>query len=122
MAAILLVEDEPTILNSYAFVLTKKGFTVTPVDSAKKALEKVQQEKFDMIVLDMLMPEMSGLDFLKTANPKATMPDTKIIVLSNTESPKIIEEAKQFGATEYFLKIENTPYQLADKVSAVLNT
>lgn len=120
MAKVLIVEDEPTILNSYAFVLEKKGFEVTPVGDAKAALDACAKVQFDIIVLDMLLPEMSGLDFLKQANLKAASPDTKVMVLSNTESAKIQEEAAQLGANEYILKVEATPYQLADKITAIL--
>ena len=120
MASVLLVEDEVGILNSYAFVLNKKGLMVTPVDNAKDALAYVKTKQFDLILLDMLMPEMSGLDFLKAANLKATSPSTKVLVLSNTESPKVIEQAKALGADDYILKVENTPYDLAEKIAAML--
>lgn len=120
MAKVLVVEDDVSILNSYAFVLSKKGYEVTPVGDAKLALAECAKQQFDVIVLDMLLPEISGIDFMKQANLKMTSPDTKVIVLSNTESAKIQEEAMALGAVEYVLKVEATPYDLADKIAALI--
>ena len=116
MTKVLVVEDEPSILNSYAFVFQKKGLDVTPVTNAKDALEACKTAKFDVIILDMLLPEISGLDFLRQAELKKNSPETKVLVISNTESAKIRDEAMQLGAVDYLMKVESTPYDLADKV------
>lgn len=121
MANILLVEDDDQIRASYAFVLTKKGYTVTEAQSGNEALRHVQAgKKFDLILLDMLMPEGSGVEFLKGAQLPAMSPDTRVIALSNTESPKIIEESKGLGVNRYVLKVEYDPYQLAELVATEL--
>lgn len=120
MAHILIVEDEEPILNSYTLVLSKKGHTVVPTSSASAALLSLQTEKFDLILLDLLMPEMSGVEFLRQFNPRTTAPGTRIVVLTNTESPKIINEAMELGASQYLLKVENTPYDIADKIPSFI--
>ncbi len=122
MANILIVEDDQSILNSYGFGLKARGFNVSLSDSGSEALAMINAQQFDLIVLDLLMPSMSGLDFLKAAQPKDNLPNTKILVLSNTEAPKIISEALSLGATEYLLKVDNTPSELADKVAQMLGT
>ena len=112
---ILIVEDDPSLLNLYSQELIHAGFKVTIASSARDGLDKVKKQTFDLIILDMLMPEMSGLDFLEAVNPKETMPKTKILVLSNTESSKIIDDAIKMGATQYFLKAESDPSELVTK-------
>ena len=120
MAKILVVEDDTSILNSYGFVLVKKGYDVTTAENGEAALKACAAEQFDLIVLDMLMPEMSGLDFLKQAGLKTNAPETKVLVLSNTESDKIRDEAMELGAMDYVLKVESTPYDVADKIAELL--
>jgi CheY-like chemotaxis protein len=112
MPSILLVEDDGNLSNAYTLVLTKLGYTVHQAQDAQQGLLLAAQVQPDIIVADMLMPGMSGLDFLRELNLPSTMPQTKLIVLSNVESPKIIEEAKQLGASRYLLKIDHTPYEL----------
>lgn len=122
MTNVLIVEDDTSILNSYSFGLTKHGYNVTSSDNARDALGMIKSQAFDVIVLDLLMPEVSGLDFLRQAKPKETIPNTKIIILSNTEAPKIIDQAKELGATYYILKVDNTPSQLCDKIAAITSS
>jgi CheY-like chemotaxis protein len=120
MAKILIVEDEEPILHSYSLVLTKQGHEVVAVNNAPAGLEAAQKQPFDLILLDLLMPEVSGIDFLRRLNPHKTIPGTRIVVLTNTESPKIISEAMELGASQYLLKVENTPYDIADKIESFI--
>ncbi len=120
MAKILVIEDEEPILNAYYLVLTNKGHQVTAAHNASEGLAAIAKESFDLILLDLLMPEVSGIDFLKQVQPKTKLPQTRVVVLTNTESPKIINEAMELGATRYLLKVENTPYDIADQVEALL--
>jgi CheY-like chemotaxis protein len=114
MAKILVVEDEQPILHAYAFVLGKKGHQVFLADDARKGIELAKSEQPDIILLDMMMPGLSGLDLLKALDVKKTLPNTKLVVMSNIESPKIIQQAKRLGAVKYLLKIDYTPYQVED--------
>jgi two-component system alkaline phosphatase synthesis response regulator PhoP len=119
MTTVLVVEDDEAILKSYAFLLQKRGFKVTPVASAQEALTMCASQQFDAIVLDMLMPEMSGIEFLRQANLKQTAPQTKVLVLTNTESDKVRAQALALGATEYQLKVASTPQLLAEHLEVL---
>ena len=120
MASILLIEDDEQISNAYTTVLMRKGYEVVSCNAAVVGLEMIRQRAFDLVILDMLMPGLSGLDFLRQANLKQTMPHAKVLVVSNTESPKIIEQAKALGAFEYILKVEYTPEKLTKKIAELL--
>lgn len=120
MAKILVVEDEQPILFAYSKVLTNKGHKVLLASDAIEGIELAQKEKPDAILLDMMMPGLSGLDLLKELDVKKNLPKTKLIVTSNIESPKIIEEAKKLGAVKYLLKIDYTPYQVEEIIRDLL--
>lgn len=120
MAKILVVEDEAPILFAYLTVLTKKGHHVLTADNAEKGITIARAEKPDIILLDMMMPGLSGLDLLKELDIKKTLPKTKLIIMSNIESQKIIEEAKKLGAAKYLLKIDYTPYQVEEIIQDLI--
>ncbi len=120
MAKILIIEDDGPILNTYSLVLSKKGHEVFSAQSALQGKEALKNHDFDLILLDLLMPEVSGIEFLREVEPKKTIPKTTIVVLTNTESPKILKEAIDLGASKYLLKVENTPYDIVDKINSLL--
>ncbi len=119
MTKVLLVEDEVVLADAYKFVLQKAGYEVHIANRAKEGLEIAIKEKPHVILLDMLMPEMNGIEFLTELKPK-NYPKTKICVLSNIENPEIIKAAKKLGATDYLLKVNYTPYQIADLVGGLV--
>ena len=76
--------------------------------------------EFDVIVLDILMLELSGTDFLKEFDTKKH-PKTKVVVVSNLDSPNVIERAKELGAIDYLIKSQYTPDQLVESVKSLNN-
>jgi DNA-binding response OmpR family regulator len=114
MPKILLVEDTEAIQKMYAYGLQQEGFEVTTASSAGEALAKMEGDKFDFILLDLMLTGMSGLDFLKAANVKTTSPGTRIVVLTNLDNPKIKETVESFGVDGYLNKSEYEPKQLSD--------
>src|SRR5258708_5972786 len=97
MPKILLVEDTESIQKMYAFGLEQEGFTVTTASSAGEALARLEGDKFDVILLDLMLTGMSGLDFLKTANVKTTSPETRVVILTNLDNPNIKATVESFG-------------------------
>lgn len=102
---ILLVEDDADFGNSFALILKRKGYNVTLVTSAVRALNLLKDEMYDLIISDVVMPDMSGLEFLNafTAQHK-TVP---VIMLTGYGSVKEAVEAVKTGAYSYFLKPVN---------------
>jgi CheY-like chemotaxis protein len=109
---LLLVEDTPEIRQMYQFGLTKNGFAVTSVGSAGEALSRVQSGAYDIILLDLMLGGMSGLDFLKEAHIKLEHPDTKIVVFTNIDNPEVMEKVKAEGIDGYLLKSQTDPKAL----------
>lgn len=115
MANILIVEDEPSLQKAYQLVLTAHGFEVGTASNGEEALNKLNDFNADLILLDMNMPKMNGLEFIKTyrEEQKGTC---KVILLSNFSNTKNIEEAMQFGVADRLLKAEVSPQDLVKVV------
>ncbi len=93
MTRILVVEDDPTIQKIYRNVLTKEGYEVEVASDGKEGLTKATAKEPDLIILDMLMPNMSGIEFLRAYDIINKHPSVKVIAFSNTEQPQRVSEA-----------------------------
>jgi CheY-like chemotaxis protein len=122
MPSVLLVEDDEAIRKMYTTGLQAAGITVTTAASGAEALVRVEEDHFDLIILDMLMTGMSGLDFLRSYNVKIKSPGTKVIALTNLENPTVEEKATELGVDEYLTKSNVEPGQLADHIKQLLGT
>ena len=117
---ILIVEDESDLNEAYKMILTKAGYTVITSFDGQEALEKVREHKPDLILLDLRMPRMDGIEFLHKANLRDSHPSTKVIVFSNYDMQKEIDEAYQLGAERYILKAWASPKELLQVVEEAL--
>ena len=121
MAKILVVEDEAPIANAYRIVMEQAGHTVAVAGDVATALELWHKERPAIILLDILLPGVNGLDFLKQLGAPKGLGSTKVIALSNIETRKVVEEAKHLGVAEYLPKVQFTPHQLLDVVNQQLS-
>jgi len=113
---ILIMEDEKPIRQALGLKLESAGFSVTTAINGKEGIDKIIKEKFDLILLDIIMPEMDGYEVLtELQKMKISIP---IIILSNLGQDEDIEKAKKFGVTDYFIK-SDTP--INDIVSRIKN-
>lgn len=122
MAKILIIDDEELMIAPYEMVLSKAGHTVITTPHASEGLEIADKEKPDIIIVDMLMPEMNGIDFLQILKYKKKIGLYHIIAFSNIENPELVQAAKKLGVKDYLLKVEYTPYQLADLINDIQKT
>lgn len=118
---ILLVEDEDFIRELYVRQLTRAGFPVkTAVDGAS-GLEMLKNETFDLLLLDIMLPGMNGLQLLrefKTQNPQSPM---ITILLTNLGQEAVIKEGFELGAQAYLIKASYTPDQVVQEVKNALS-
>lgn len=120
MAKVLVVEDDMMLKMTYDIILKKEGHTVERAIDGQEALLKIKEFHPDLILLDMMMPKMSGLEFLEAADIKKSYPNTKVIVFSNMSMPMEMEKAYELGATKYMLKSSTSPKQLSELIEATL--
>lgn len=117
---VLLVEDNDFIRNMYQLKLAKADFTVIEAIDGNMALEKVKEHKPDLILLDLMMPNVGGLEVLKALNKDGIVPGVPVIVLTNIMDPQTVETAKQYGAQDYIVKTDLTPSQVVEKLQPYL--
>ena len=103
LVKILLVEDDQDFGRSFSLVLKRKGYVVVLEASAPLALSRLEEERFDLIISDVVMPQMNGLDFVRTLKDKNGL-EIPIIMVSGYGSVKEAVEAMKLGAYNYFLK------------------
>lgn len=115
---ILLVEDEELLSNAFSMILEKAGYDVVVAKNGKEALGVIPDFEPEVIFLDLLMPEMGGVDFLKRYKPVSTLKPA-IVVLSNLHDQEVLEEVQQLGITDYVVKSQMTPAHMV-KLAAKL--
>jgi DNA-binding NtrC family response regulator len=102
MVKILLVDDEPSILSVLNTLLKEQGFAVTPAMGAEKALEFLRAEPFDLMITDVRMQPIDGLELLKKA--KSMQPSLAVIMITAFGSVESAVEAMKVGAYDYVTK------------------
>jgi CheY-like chemotaxis protein len=120
MAKVLVVEDDMRLKLTYDILLNKEGHTVERAMNGEEALEKMASFNPDLVLLDMMMPKMTGLQFLEAANVRDNYPGTRVIVFSNMSVPIEMKKAYELGATKYMLKSSTSPKQLATLIEQTL--
>jgi CheY-like chemotaxis protein len=105
---VLLVEDDPTIAEMYRVQLDYDGYTVTVVPTGDAAISAMEAAKPDIVLLDLLLPDRSGLEVMVQINQ--SFPDhPPVVILSNYGEPTMIERGLALGAVEYLVKSRVTP-------------
>jgi DNA-binding response OmpR family regulator len=113
---ILVVEDDETLREVYALKLSMEGFEVETAGDGMDALAQAEKITPDLIILDMMMPRMDGIEFLRLYSTKNGRKAAKVLVASNKTISQDIDEAKQLGASDYLVKSQITPDELVRQV------
>lgn len=115
---VLIVEDDDVIREVYAMKFELEGYPVAVAADGAAALKVAEDFKPDVILLDMMMPVMDGLNFMKRyLNPYNAGPQAEIIVFSNISAPHQMNEVMELGAADYWVKSDYTPEQVVGAVS-----
>lgn len=120
MAKVLIVEDDEILQSAYDTVLTMEGYQSFTASDGVEGLKLAKEQSPDVILLDMLMPNLNGLEFLEAYEPKKH-PNTKIIVFSNMSVPSDVRDAKKLGAYKYLTKSSFTPKEMVVIIEEALN-
>ena len=121
MKNILLVDDEQQAVDIFQAALQEKGNNVVIATDAKSALKFCTDQKFDVLLIDEMMPDMSGNELIKTLRKMDTTAAVPIIVLTNYSDDVLVKEAMEAGANDYVLKYQMVPEDLADKVNKLIS-
>jgi len=116
---ILLIEDEEILRDAFSLILSTLPYEADTAANGKIALELCEKEPYDLILLDLMMPVMNGIDFLEefTKTPHST----KIIVMSNLSSSRLLETAMTYDVRRSILKSDMSPTSLVALIHEELN-
>ncbi|MEO6761735.1 MAG: response regulator [Candidatus Saccharimonadales bacterium] len=117
---VLIVEDETALNQAYTTILKSRNIKVESSYNGLEALEKVADHRPDVILLDLRMPKMNGLEFLKEFSKTKQASQTKVIIFSNYDEQKEIDEAFSLGANRYMLKSWTSPSELIKLIESSL--
>ena len=120
-AKILIVEDEQDLSEVYEMILKGAGYRVRVAGDGDEALKICQTFVPDLILLDLRMPKVSGLEFLQKYDLIKNHPTVKVIVFSNLDTQTDIDKAYELGAVKYMLKAWASPKELIQLVEQTLN-
>ncbi len=113
---VLVVDDEKSILEFLEIMLGREGYSVTTVESATAALEVLRSKNFDVVISDISMPDMNGIDLL--GKIKQTKSDMAVIIMTAHGSTESAVEAMKLGANDYLTK----PFQIDEMKIAIENS
>jgi len=119
---ILIVEDDPSLSKMYSLKFQHEGFRVLVANDGAKGLALAAEAHPDLILLDMMLPKYSGIEFLEQLQQHMKNIPMPIIALSNLTEKQEVDRAVQLGVKEYLAKAMNTPEDVVNKVKQYLNT
>lgn len=122
MAKILLVEDDTMISEIYQRKFESAGFEVEVAVTGKEVLNKAAKQSFDLILLDLVLPEIGGMDVLKEIKQSGKYsPSLKVVIFSNLNEKSEQDKAFALGADGFIPKSQFSPSQLVEEVRRIIN-
>ena len=118
---ILIIEDDIFIRDIYQVKFSQEGFDVTVAEDGIIALEILKNMLPDIILLDIIMPRMNGIDVLKKIKDNDDLKNVPIIMLTNISEKEKINEGLEYGISDYLIKSHFTPSEVVAKVNTLLN-
>lgn len=117
---IVLIEDEEIIVNLLGNKLEKAGYVVKAAQDGLAGLELIDRFQPDLVLLDMLLPRLSGFGVIEKLNEKKLLPKIPVIIISNSGQPIEIERALKLGVRDYLIKVNFDPSDVVSKVDHIL--
>lgn len=116
MSRILVIEDDKDLNKAYSIILKHEGYDVKVAYDGKEALNKLKDFQPDLVLLDLLMPVMGGLEFLQKWQ-KSKRKDVDVLIFTNMENSPELAKAYKLGARRCIIKSWTAPHNLAKVVS-----
>jgi DNA-binding response OmpR family regulator len=120
MKQVLLIEDDPFLIDIYTTKLKEAGFSIEVANSGDIAFKKINEKKPDLLILDIVLPQIDGWEILKKikTNPKFKL--IPVIILSNLGQKSEVEKGISLGATKYLIKAHYTPTQVVEEIKKIM--
>lgn len=115
---VLLVEDDFFMKELYERTLELQGFEVNAVSDGQEAIDNYLQIQPDVVILDIMLPNVSGIEVLRYIRSQNSQ--TPVVMVSNLNTQESMQEASNLGATDYWVKADKTPSDIAEGVNHFL--
>lgn len=120
MKKILFIEDESALQKTFGEILTQEGFETISALDGEAGLRLAKDKKPDLILLDLVLPKIHGLEVLKELKEASETKDIPTIVLTNLEGVADVDKALELGATTYLVKTQYSLEELVEKIKGAL--
>lgn len=118
---ILLIEDEDYIRQIYKDQIDSAGFATDAFATGREGLEAFKKNQYDLVVLDIILPDFNGLHILKEMKNDTLKKDTPVLILSNADQDIVIKQGLTLGAADYMQKVQSTPDMIVDKIKFIID-
>ena len=119
---ILFIEDESALQKTFGDMLTQEGYEMISALDGETGLRLAREEKPDLILLDLVLPKVHGLDVLKKLKEDPETRQIPVIILTNLEDMESIEKALSLGATTFLVKASYTLEEVLEKIEKALKS
>jgi len=120
MKKIVIIEDEEILLDLIQKKLLQEGYQVDVARNGQEGLEKIREEKPDLILLDIIMPKMGGFEVMEEIKNDDNLRGIPIIIISNSGQPVELSRAKELGVVDWLIKTDFDPSEVVEKVEKQL--
>ena len=120
MAKILIIEDDPLMSRMYEKIFKFEGYEVEMAADGEEGLGKIKTAKPTLVLLDIMMPKMNGLQVLEKVKADPETKAVPVVMLTNLAGQQDAEKALSMGAVKYIIKSEYEPKQVANMVKEIL--
>lgn len=118
---IAIVDDDKFLLNMYAAKFTKSGFHPDTFEGTEALYEKIKSDyKPDVLLLDIIMPSMTGLELVEKIKTENLLPNTIIVMLTNQSDSEDIQKAKNLKVEGYIVKATSIPSEVVEEVTKII--
>lgn len=116
MTKILLIEDEEIMIGLLQKKLSQEGYEVWVARDGMEGLKTMREIGPDLILLDIVMPKMGGLELMEEMAKDQTLKKIPVVIISNSGQPVELDKAKELGAKDWLIKTEFSPQEVVEKI------
>ncbi len=120
MSKILIIEDDPFLADIYATKFGQEGFDIGMAADGESGFKKIEEERPDIILLDIVLPKMDGLEVLRRTKESPELKDIPIVLLTNLGQEEEVKRGLSLGAAQYLIKAHHAPGEVANIIKQIL--
>ncbi|MDP4011751.1 MAG: response regulator [Candidatus Roizmanbacteria bacterium] len=117
---IIVVEDEEYLRDLYIQILQEEGFSVDSAEDGEIGFDKLSKNTYDLVLLDVILPKMDGLQILEKLSKLGKISFNKIVLLTNLGQDLVVAKAVDYGVRGYMIKSDYTPEEIINEVKGYL--